>query len=284
MYGASGFFVTAILDLVISTLILMRGWDVGQFWDSFKSYSVTDIWDLWVLSFTRSLVLLFLLFLVRFCSWQTSSRMNKKKGIERKGKSEEDKDALAYFAEIANMSILSVLVIFIIGKISFMVCYSELITDGTYWHWLMVGESSAASILEYCEVRLAINAIGEKNALKRRHEFPGFLSNGDSFKYQPLKAPSGDFEGTVEQLEPDETAEGCQDSTEKALPDSSTQDTGILTKLEKLRAKRKIIWRLVQMAALDWIWLLLGFIFLLIAALTQARMHMESTAPASRSE
>ena len=50
----------------------------------------------------------------------------------------------------------------------------------------------------------------------------------------------------------------------------SDNDTGILSKLDKLRIKRGIIWRLLQMAGLDWVWLLLGFAFLLIAAYTQA--------------
>lgn len=264
MFSFRVFLVVAVLDLATATLTLMRGWNVENFWNSFRSYSVTDVWDLWVVACIRILLLILLFSFVWNCSWQRSS---KNKANKHHGKS-EGSDTLAYIATIANMSLLSILVVFIIGKIAYILCFSELVTDGPLWHWLMVGQSTVTSFLEYFVANFVIKAIEEENDLKRRHENLVSTSSGDAIKYRPLKGSDYGDNNCIDGSHEMDESDNPKDDPE-ASPDSMKQESSLLNKLEELRAKRKIIWRLIQMAALDWIWLLLGLIFLLFAAFTQ---------------
>ena len=272
------FCLFAILDLVLSTIILMRGWDLSRFWDSFKSYTVTDVWDLWVLGWIRIFLITLLCAAVRYCSCCFVDRGSRQELINLKSKKkgnkkneEEEEDAAASYAMVANMTIFSWAVICSIAKVSYILCFSELVTDGSYWHWMMVIEASVATMVEYLIGNLAIKALGARNVKRRRHRYSSNSVNGEQFEYTLLKQSDSDQAHESEDKTSNKT---CGEDSQKQVSEvsgPSDSEVGIMAKLEKLRAKRKIIWRLIQMAALDYVWLLLGLVFLLIAAFTQVQ-------------
>ena len=88
----------------------MRGWNWKGFFDIFKTYIVTDSWDLWVLAVTRNVIILCFLLTVRCCSWNPTLKRNKRTGID-----EILEDAAASSMKMANMALISIMAILLIG-------------------------------------------------------------------------------------------------------------------------------------------------------------------------
>jgi hypothetical protein len=103
-------FLFAILDLVSATAILMRGWNWQGFFNIFKTYTVTDSWDLWVLAVIRNFIIFCFLLTVRCCSWKPTLKRNKRLGVD-----EILEDAAASSMKMANMALISIMAILLIG-------------------------------------------------------------------------------------------------------------------------------------------------------------------------